>query len=80
MSRDRLLVQVDLEEQPDVRPEVLAAVSRLSMRQRAVIFLTYWEDLAPTAIADLLSISDGSVRRHLDRGKTHLKEALHADD
>jgi RNA polymerase sigma factor (sigma-70 family) len=65
---------------PDVRPEILAAVFRLSIRQRAVVFLTYWEDLDPKAIADLLSISNGSVRRHLARGKTRLKETLHADD
>ena len=38
------------------------------------------KDLDPKAIADLLSISNGSVRRHLARGKTHLKETLHADD
>ncbi|MCU1367551.1 MAG: putative polymerase subfamily sigma factor, partial [Ilumatobacteraceae bacterium] len=28
-------------------PEVVAALADLSVRQRAVVFLTYWEDLAP---------------------------------
>lgn len=50
------------------------------MRQRAVIFLAYWEDLGITSIAELLELGEGSVRRHLARGKTRLKEALHADD
>jgi RNA polymerase sigma factor (sigma-70 family) len=80
ISRERLSAKPGCVEMPEVRPEVLAAVFRLSIRQRAVVFLTYWEDLDPRAIAELLSISDGSVRRHLARGKIHLKEALHADD
>jgi RNA polymerase sigma-70 factor (ECF subfamily) len=70
----------DLIESPEIRPEVLSAVFSLSVRQRAVIVLTYWEDLDPAAIATLLNISDGSVRRHLARGKSRLKEVLHADD
>jgi RNA polymerase sigma factor (sigma-70 family) len=66
-------------EPPDVRPEVLSAVARLSTRQRAVIVLTYWNDLDPTSIAELLNISSGSVKRHLARGRSHLKETLDAD-
>jgi RNA polymerase sigma factor (sigma-70 family) len=54
-------------------------VARLSLRQRAVIVLTYWDDLDPAAIAGLLDISDGSVRRHLARGRSRLKEVLDAD-
>jgi RNA polymerase sigma factor (sigma-70 family) len=65
---------------PEIRPDVLAAVDQLSLRQRAVVVLTYWDDLAPSAIAQLLQISEGSVRRHLARGKSRLKEVLHADD
>jgi RNA polymerase sigma factor (sigma-70 family) len=64
---------------PEVRPEVLAAVSRLSIQQRAVIVLTYWDDLDQAAIAALLEISDGAVRRHLARGRSRLKEVLDVD-
>jgi RNA polymerase sigma-70 factor (ECF subfamily) len=64
---------------PDLRPEVLSAVTRLSMRQTAVIALTYWDDLDPSTIASLLEISDGSVRRHLARGRSRLKEVLDAE-
>ena len=67
-------------ESQDLRPEVLAAVLQLSVRQRAVVVLTYWDDLTPDSIADLLGISGGSVRRHLARAKSHLKEVLRADD
>jgi RNA polymerase sigma factor (sigma-70 family) len=66
-------------ELPEVRPEVIAAVSRLSVRQRAVIVLTYWEDLDPAAVGVLLGISDGAVRRHLARGRARLKEVLDPD-
>jgi len=65
-------------EAPDIRPEILAAVSALSVRQRAVIVLTYWFDLDPDAISSLLEITDGSVRRYLARARSHLKESLDA--
>ena len=60
------------------QPEVLAAVAELSERQRAVIYLTYWEDLDSGAIADLLDISDGAVRRHLARARKALRKVLDA--
>ena len=58
------------------QPEVLQAVQRLSLRQRAVVFLTYWEDLGPASVAELLGISEGAVRRHLARARARLKEVL----
>ena len=48
---------------PEYRPEVLAAVRGLSLRQRAVIVLRYWEDQHPEDIARRLGISEGTVRR-----------------
>jgi RNA polymerase sigma factor (sigma-70 family) len=51
-------------------------VQRLSLRQRAVVFLTYWEDLGPASVAELLGISEGAVRRHLARARARLKEVL----
>lgn len=79
-ARERLSVQPEAIVSPEVRPEVLAAVANLSVRQRAVVFLAYWEDRSLEEIAEILEISSGSARRHLARGKSHLKEALHADD
>ena len=61
---------------PEVRPEVLEAVARLSLRQRAVIVLTYWEDLEPAQVAIRLQIGEGSVRRHLARARARLREEL----
>lgn len=57
-------------------PAILAALGSLSVRQRAAVFLTYWEDLTPAAVAERLGVSEGSVRRHLARGRDHLREVL----
>ncbi|MET0147148.1 MAG: RNA polymerase sigma factor [Ilumatobacteraceae bacterium] len=58
---------------------VAEAVAALSLRQRAVIVLTYWADLPPADIADRLGISEGAVRRHLARARARLREVLHVD-
>jgi RNA polymerase sigma-70 factor (ECF subfamily) len=63
-------------EPPDVRPEVLDAVRGLSERQRAVVYLTYWDDLDAASIARLLDISEGSVKRHLARARDQLRRKL----
>lgn len=61
---------------PEVYPEVRAAVRQLSVRQRAVVFLAYWEDMTDLMIAEHLGISAGSVRRHLARARRSLRSAL----
>jgi RNA polymerase sigma factor (sigma-70 family) len=61
---------------PDVDVDVLEAVSRLSVQQRASVVLTYWEDLAPGEVGSRLGISEGSVKRHLARARARLKELL----
>ena len=61
---------------PEVRPEVLAAVRQLSPRQRAVVVLTYWEDLAPDEVASILGTSQGSVKQHLARARSKLRRVL----
>lgn len=62
------------------RPEVLEAVKLLSLRQRAVVFLTFWSDLGPRAVGDLLRISEGAVRRHLARARAKLRKVLDEND
>jgi RNA polymerase sigma factor (sigma-70 family) len=58
------------------RPEVLELVARLSVRQRAVVVLTYWDDLTPAGVANLLGISEGAVKRHLARAHHKLRELM----
>jgi RNA polymerase sigma-70 factor (ECF subfamily) len=56
--------------------EVLDAVARLSVQQRAAVFLTYWEDLSPEAVATRMGVSTGTVKRHLARARNRLGKLL----
>ena len=60
----------------EVDVDVLAAVDKLSVQQRASVVLTYWEDLTPMEVGSRLGISEGSVKRHLARARARLKELL----
>jgi RNA polymerase sigma factor (sigma-70 family) len=75
-AREERAASRDGIEPPEIRPEVLEVVGTLSMRQRAVVVLTYWDDLDVDEIARRLGISSGAVRKHLARGRARLKELL----
>ncbi len=60
----------------EIDVDVLAAVNRLSMQQRAVVLLTYWADLPVETVADRMGISTGAVKRHLARARKRLQEWL----
>lgn len=75
-ARERKVAERVGKQDPEIRPEILLAVARLSTRQRACVFLTYWEDLSVSDVAQRLGISDGSVKKHLARARSQLREAL----
>ena len=56
--------------------EVLRALRSLPIRQREVLVLRYYVDLAEADIADALGISRGAVKSHASRGMTALRHAL----
>jgi len=56
--------------------EISAALDELSQQQREVLVLTYWDDLQPSAVAVVLDVSEGSVRKQLARARARMKEAL----
>lgn len=60
----------------EYRPDVLEAVKALSLRQRAVVVLSYWEGLPVSEIGPRLGISEGAVRRHLARARSRLRVML----
>jgi RNA polymerase sigma factor (sigma-70 family) len=60
----------------EVDVDVLMAVERLSVRQRAAVFLTYWEDLSPNEVAERMGVTPGAVKRHLARARKRLAELL----
>lgn len=76
--RERQTAERLVTHDPDIRPDVAAAVLGLSARQRACVFLTYWEDLPVDEVGELLEISPGTVKRHLHRARQRLKEVLDA--
>lgn len=59
---------------PDV--DVWDALGRLGVQERAVVFLTYWEDLTEGQIAERLGLSDRTVRRRLARARDELGRVL----
>ena len=58
---------------------MVAALRRLSDRQRACLVLRHYEDRSESEIAEILDISIGSVRTHVHRGMERLAVLLHAD-
>jgi RNA polymerase sigma factor (sigma-70 family) len=63
--------------QPEhIDPAIVALLGKLSAQQRAVIYLTYWEDLLSADVAKVLAISDGAVRRQLARARAQLRKQL----
>jgi RNA polymerase sigma factor (sigma-70 family) len=56
--------------------EVLAALGRLTSRQRQVVVLRYWSELSEQEIADALRVSRGTVKSTASRALTILREAL----
>jgi RNA polymerase sigma-70 factor (sigma-E family) len=58
--------------------QVLAALDRLSERQREVLVLRYWAELTEAEIASTLGISAGSVKTHAHRGIAALAQILEA--
>lgn len=55
---------------------VRRALRGLSPRQRAVVALTYYDDLPQAEIAVMLGCSRASVATHLSRGLAALRDAL----
>lgn len=56
--------------------EVLRALSSLSVRERRIIMLTYWDGLAVGEIADLIRRSRARVRNTLHRAQRRLRAEL----
>lgn len=56
--------------------DVLAALRRLTVRQRAVVFLTYWTDQPAASVADTLGMSQRSVERELTMARRRIEEML----
>lgn len=56
------------------RDQVVRALAAISPRQRAVLVLRYWEDLADEQIAGVLDCTPATVRSLASRGLARLRE------
>jgi RNA polymerase sigma-70 factor (ECF subfamily) len=56
--------------------EIAAAVMSLPVRQRAAIFLVYWEDLSIGDAAKAMGARPGTVKRYLHLARKSLRETL----
>jgi len=68
------------DDNPSIDPsgtiDAFRSLAKLSAQQRAVVYLTYWEDQPPVAIAELLNVSEGTVRKQLARARDQLRREL----
>ncbi len=60
----------------DGRVELLQALSQLTVRQRAVLVLRYFNDLTEADTAEVLGCSPGTVKSSASRGLARLREVL----
>ncbi len=57
-----------------------AVIAELSPQQRAVVALHYLDDLPVAEVAQILGISEGTVKSHCSRGMEHLRRHLNHSD
>ena len=57
---------------------VLAAIGRLSVRDRELLTLAVWEKLSYRELAEVLGVTEGTVRSRLSRARGRLRELLAA--
>jgi RNA polymerase sigma factor (sigma-70 family) len=67
---------LDTSPSPIGEADLAEAMSRLTERQRLVLFLRYYADLDYATIAEALSISSGTVGATLTAGRAALAAAL----
>lgn len=56
--------------------EIIDVLMALPTRQRAVIYLHYWEGLPVAELADVMGVGLGTVKRYLHLARKKLKGVL----
>jgi RNA polymerase sigma-70 factor (sigma-E family) len=60
--------------------EVAEALASLSRRHREALVLRYWLDLNEAEMAEVMGVSNGTVKAHVSRGVAALAAVLRSDD
>jgi RNA polymerase sigma-70 factor (sigma-E family) len=57
----------------DLRPALLAALGTLTLQQRTIVVLRYFDDLGENEVAELLGVSPGTVKSTASRAVAQLR-------
>jgi RNA polymerase sigma-70 factor, ECF subfamily len=81
MKRRRTMVQLESEPDrsylvPEPLWELLAALAKLSRKQRAAVILHYYGGYTAKEIASIIGSSSATVRVHLSQGRKRLRQLL----
>jgi RNA polymerase sigma-70 factor (ECF subfamily) len=76
-ERERRALLVPVVGAHEVDVDVWKALGHLTVDERAVIFLTYWEDLTERETASRTGASERTVRRRLGRARHKLRRLLY---
>jgi RNA polymerase sigma-70 factor (sigma-E family) len=57
----------------ELRPSLLAALSTLTVQQRTIVVLRYFDDLSENEVAELLDVSPGTVKSTASRAVAQLR-------
>ncbi|HEY7628811.1 MAG TPA: sigma-70 family RNA polymerase sigma factor [Ilumatobacteraceae bacterium] len=72
----RLLHLAAEQQEPDIDPGLEPALAQLSEQQRTAVVLVHAFGWTQTEVAQLLDVSVSTVREHITRGLTRLRERL----
>ncbi len=74
--RTPMLPEVNVSRMPEVEPQLPAALTALSERQRVAVILVHGLGWTQREVAELLGISRTTLQNHLERGTDRLRRAL----
>lgn len=60
--------------------DLVKAIGELSLRQREAVLLYYLADIPVRGVADLMRVSEGTVKAHLAHARRNLRRDLEVTD